>query len=134
MACDIAWERAGVVKTFAGFVTGPQFIVSAETVAADPRFDDLQFIINDFRAIDGHSIDSDAYLAVAASRLGSVRTNANFRVLFIADGPLASELATAVEPSVMSAPFDPMFFPTLEAGREWLAGQPRLSDFRPSEY
>jgi hypothetical protein len=134
MACEFSWETSGVVKTFSGFVTGIEFIGSAEAVAADPRFDDLLFIINDFLAIDGHSIDMEAYLQVAASRLGSARTNPNFRVAFIASGDVARDLAAAVEPVQLSAPFDPQLFVSVQEAREWLDDQPRLSDFRASSY
>jgi hypothetical protein len=132
MACQFSWEASGVVKTFSGFVTRTEFTGSAEAVAADPRFDDQLFIINDFLAIDGHSIDVATCLQVAASRPGSARTNPNFRVAFIASGDVARDLAAAVEPARQSAPFDPQLFVSVQEAREWLDDQPRLSYFRAS--
>ena len=71
MTCEYRWSEKCVVKTFSGFVSGAEFIRSAETVAASIAFDDLRVIYNDFLAIDGHSIDADAYTQVAASRAGA---------------------------------------------------------------
>ncbi len=134
MPCEFDWTDAAVVKTFTGFVSGEDFARSAETVSADPRFDGLSFIINDFRRITGHTIDEDAYLRVAASRLGAARTNPNFRVVMVASQQVLAELRVAVLPAVMQANFDPWFCETLREAHDWIDGQPVDSDFRPTGF
>ena len=134
MSCEFDWTGALVLKTFSGFVSGNDFVGSAETVSADPRFDDLRFIVNDLRHIAGHSIDAATYLRVAAARVGAARSNPNFRVVFVADALLADELRAAVAPALMSRNFDPWFCSTLGEARSWMAAQPEMNDFRPTGF
>lgn len=128
MPCTFHWEHACVVKQFAGFVSAREFITSAETVAADPRFDDLRLIVNDLSGIDGHAIDVQAYLAVAASRIGAMRTNPNYRVAFVAREVDVGPLENVFGAGMQGLPFDPVIVPSLAAARAWMAEQPDLDN------
>lgn len=130
MGCSYAWNDHSVIKTFDGFVSGIDFIRSAEAVSADPRFDELRIIFNDFLAIEGHSVDSAAYRRVETCRRGAMKTNPNFRVIFIAAEPTYSQLASAIEWADSSPPFHTRMCETFAAGRFWLARQPLLGQLR----
>jgi hypothetical protein len=125
--CNYAWGSHYVIKTFQGFVTGRDFIQTAEVVSADPRFDDLTCVYNDFVAIDGHSIDAEAYLRVAACRMGAMYTNPNYRVVFIATEPFLAELRQAIAGADATLPFHPALFSSLVASQMWVAQQPVLT-------
>jgi hypothetical protein len=88
------------------FVSGQDFVASAEGVAAEPRFDDLRLIANDLRAIDVQSIDADANLAVAASRIGAMRTDSSNHVAFLVRPQDMLDLQKAVAPCFQAMPFD----------------------------
>ena len=131
MGCTFDWRDQSVVKTFSGFITGSEFVRSAETVGADRRFDTLRIIYNDFLGIDGHSIDARAYARVAAARAGAALSNPNFRVAFIASGPAAQDLSRAIAGAGSSAAsYHPMVCATMAAGRAWFAAQPALDGLR----
>lgn len=129
--CHYAWAGRHVIKTFQGFVTGLEFICSAEVVSADPRFDDLTCVYNDFVAIDGHSIDAATYQRVAACRRGAMHTNPNYRVMFIATEPFLTELRHAIACADATLPFHPVLFSSLAASQLWVARQPVLALLRP---
>lgn len=129
--CHYAWAGRHVIKTFQDFVTGLEFIRSAEVVSADPRFDDLTCVYNDFVAIDGHSIDAAAYQRVAACRMGAMHTNPNYRVTFIATEPFLTELSHAIARADATLPFHPVLFSSLAASQLWVARQPVLNLLRP---
>ena len=61
MSCTYAWHDGSAVKTFTGYVTGEDFILSAEKVGAHRDFDGLKVIYNNFLDIVGHGIDVQAY-------------------------------------------------------------------------
>ena len=126
MTCTYTWTKECVVKTFTEFVEGKEFVQSAEHVGADPRFETLRIIYNDFLLIEGHSITARAYGRVAASCLGSVWTNPNYRVAFIAVDPTAGELSQAISVGNPAATYHPHLCDTMDAGRAWFASQPAL--------
>ena len=130
MTCTYTWTKQCVVKTFTEFVSGNAFIRSAEHVGADPRFESLRIIYNDFLRIDGHSIDAGAYQRVAACRMGSLLTNPNYRVAFIAIDRTADELTQATADCNAAAIYHPHLCRTMEEGRAWFALQPALDATR----
>jgi hypothetical protein len=126
MTCTYTWTKQCVVKTFTEFVEGNEFVLSAEHVGADPRFETLRIIYNDFLLIDGHSITARVYRRVSASRLGSMWTNPNYRVAFIAVDPTAGELSQAISVGDPAATYHPQLCDTMDEGRAWFARQPAL--------
>jgi hypothetical protein len=127
MSCAYDWHDRGAYKTFTGFVSGADFVLSAEHVSANPHFDQLRIIYNDFLLISGHSIDVKAYARVSACRLGSLFTNPNYRVVFIATGQHAEDLASAIDPAEHSTPFHPHICSSMEAACSWFCAQPLRS-------
>ena len=120
MACTYDWTPRCVVKTFSGFVSAVEFIESAETVGADPRFDELRLIINDLSAIEGHAIDAPAYLHVAATRIGAMQTNANYRVAFVVRPGDARGFEETFRSGLQGMPFDPVVVATMAQARGWM--------------
>jgi hypothetical protein len=84
MAYENTWEQNGVVKRFTGFLTAAEFIKSAEDVGADPRFDNLRFVINDFLNVVGNDICEDTVKYIGAMHAGRAFTNPNIWVAFVA--------------------------------------------------
>jgi len=130
MTCTYTWTKGCVVKTFTEFVAGQAFVLSAERVSADPRFETLRIIYNDFLLIDGHSIDAAIYQRVAASRLGSMWTNPNYRVAFIATDHTADRLSLAIAGCNPEAVYHPHLCGSMAEGRAWYALQPALDAAR----
>ena len=48
MTCETIWENKGVLKRLSGHVSADEFVHSVEAIQADPRFDDIRYVINDF--------------------------------------------------------------------------------------
>lgn len=134
MTCEYSWDGVVVLKTFTGFVSGTDFVATAERVSADRRFDRLMMIYNDFSRITGHSIDVKAYGRVAICRQGALATNPNFRVAFIATGENAAALRASIAPHCRGAPFDPLLFESLAEARSWFARQPALHALREHQW
>ena len=130
MTCTYTWTNQCVVKTFTEFVAGRAFVRSAEHVGADARFESLRVIYNDFLLIQGHSIDAGTYHRVAASRMGSILTNPNYRVAFIAIDQTADDLSRAILGCNPAAVYHPHLCSTMAEGRAWFALQPTLDAAR----
>ena len=93
MACEIVWEHRGVHKRLSGHVSAREFERSVETVQADPRFDEIRYVINDFSAVTGHGLDEQHLLELAAIQYGAQASNPQVRAVYVGVDPeLARQL------------------------------------------
>src|SRR4029077_8536092 len=81
------WEPRGVCTHFSGFVTAEEYVRSAEDICADPRFDELRFVIKDLLAVGDHSIDLRPRVPIAAIRYGARFTNPNIYLVLLTPDP-----------------------------------------------
>jgi len=123
-----AWEDRGVVKHFSGFVTGEEFARSAQEIAADRRFDDLRFIICDFLDVKGHSIDARSIERIAITRLGSLYSNPNIRVVLITTDEKVAKLKLAIEHPRFGKTYETCVFGTVQQARDWLGSQAAMHE------
>ncbi len=121
------WESRGVCTRFSGFVSAADYIRSAEEICADPRFDDLRFVIKDLLAIDDHSIDRGAIEPIAAIRYGARYTNPNIYVVLLTTDPRLAPLAHPESTSFLRGLYESCAFRDEASARRWLAAQPPLT-------
>ena len=120
------WEPRGVCTQFSGFVTAEEYVRSAEDICADPRFDELRFVIKDLLAIAGHSIDREAVEPIAAIRYGARYTNPNIYLILLTADPRLAPLSQPDSKSSLRGLYDTCAFADEAAARRWLAAQPPL--------
>lgn len=120
MPYTLAWEPTGVVKTFTGFVSGAEFVQSAEDVVLDDRFSDARFIVNDFLAIEGHEIAAEKIQWVTAIRVGSHSFNAGFRVAILTKDDDIVRIAKMTAPNDLPGIYETRAFATMQLARAWL--------------
>ncbi|MFL6698214.1 MAG: hypothetical protein ACJ8GJ_13690 [Vitreoscilla sp.] len=121
------WECRGVCTRFSGFVSAAEYVLSAQEICADPRFDDLRFVIKDLLAIDDHSIDRDAIEPIAAIRYGARYTNPNIYVILLTTDPRLAPLTRPDASSFLRGLYETCAFADEAAARRWLATQPPLT-------
>lgn len=117
------WDRGVVIKRFWGFLSGDELARSAEEIAADQGFDDLRFIVNDFREVDGHSIDAEAMERIAVTRFGSMATNPAIRVVVVSSDPALAALADLANSPVLLGSQETVAFENMGLAREWMIAQ-----------
>ena len=127
MAWSNVWEPRGVCTQFSGFVTAEEYVRSAEDICADPRFDDLRFVIKDLLRIDGHSIDPEAHDPIAAIRYGARFTNPNILLVLLTTDPRLVPFAHPGRTSHLHGLCESHAFASEDAARRWLAAQPALA-------
>lgn len=66
MGYEISWESKGVTKRLFGRVTDNDLIKATSIIQADPRIDDLDFVIIDFLDCVSHSVSDPALIEIAA--------------------------------------------------------------------
>jgi len=121
MAHEITWEERGVHKRFSGFVSFDEFACTQEEVLADPRVDNLRYIINDFLAVEAYSATREQAEYSAAINRGTSFSNPRIRVACVTTDISIKLLVKAA--SLVSS-LELKTFTTVEAARAW-AGAPR---------
>lgn len=127
MPCEIVWEHKGVYKHLSGFVSAEEFVRSVEAIQADPRFDEIRYVINDFCDVTGHQLTHELLSELAAIQYGAHASNPNCRVVYVGtDLALTCLLEDVLIGSMLSA-YQVTLFASVPEAREWLQGQMRLS-------
>jgi hypothetical protein len=123
MAYTNVWEPGGVTTHFTGFVTAGEYVRSAEDICADPRFDDLRFVIKDLLHIAGHSIDPEANDPIAAIRYGAGFTNPHILLVLLTIDIRLVPFAHPERASPLHGLYESHAFASDLAARRWLSEQ-----------
>jgi hypothetical protein len=84
MSYEVLWEPRGAVKRFWGVVSSADMLRSVVETEADPRFDTLRYVINDFLAISHLTFSAEDVSEVATMDLGASRTNPAIKIAIVA--------------------------------------------------
>ena len=118
MACELFWEKNGVIEMYSGTVTGPEMSSINNLVAADPRFDDLHWVIADTSNAFSTSEIADHYEEAAAMAHAASLSNNRIAIAVVAPDPELAEIISRFQQHPIPFPFQ--VFPTMEAARAWV--------------
>lgn len=117
MAHEIIWETRGVYKRFSGFVSFEEFARTQEEILADPRVDNLRYIINDFLAVEGYSATREQAEYSAAYNRGTSFSNPRIKVACITT---QTSLRLLIKAAALVSSLEVRDFPSLETARAWV--------------
>lgn len=84
MPYEMQWGVDRVTVTFTGVVTTDEFVEGARAIGADPRFDELRFIVNDFSDATLCKLDrAKALEGLLESAVGGAVSNPAIRVAVV---------------------------------------------------
>jgi len=119
MSYEIIWERRGVVKRFFGYVTNHELMQAVLDTEGDTRFDELQYVINDFVDCTGCSISSEVVDEISAIDVAAAMTNSAIRIAIVATHPDIISAAKQYASSPSNA-YPTRIFASLADARDWL--------------
>ena len=127
MPCEIIWEHKGVLKHLSGHVSADEFVHSVETIQADPRFDDIRYVINDFSQVTSHELDADLLQELAAIQYGAQASNPQVRVVYVGlkNDPELARLLQSILVGAKRSVYRVALFDSLPQTRDWLQGELR---------
>ncbi|MEO0003790.1 MAG: hypothetical protein RLZZ22_1482 [Pseudomonadota bacterium] len=127
MPCETIWENKGVLKRLSGHVSAAEFMHSVEAIQADPRFDDIRYVINDFSQITSHELDVDLLQELAAIQYGAQASNPQVRAVYVGLGsdPGLARLLQSILIGSTGPRYQVALFATLPQARDWLQGELR---------
>ena len=129
MPCETIWENKGVLKRLSGHVSAEEFVHSIEAIQADPRFDDIRYVINDFSQVTSHELDEDLLQELAAIQYGAQASNPQVRAVYVGLGgdPVLAQLLQSVLIGSQRSVYRVALFESLPQARDWLQGEMRLA-------
>ena len=124
MSYEIIWQPHGVVKRFWGDVTCSDILDTSKKITADPRFDRLQFIINDLKSIEKIDFDNVVLNEWAAIRIGALIAIPRIRTALIVGNHDTRKVAEfMLMPQRIECEPHSKIFETMEQARVWIAGE-----------
>ncbi len=118
MPYELTWEERGVYKRFWGFISFQEYARTQELVLGDSRIDDMRYVINDFRAVEGYTVTAEQVAYLAAFNRGSSFSNPRIRIAYVTSDAKVIFLLRA---GAVFSSYPLKDFATLEAAREWVA-------------
>lgn len=127
MPFTLYWDGQGIVKRLSGLVTAREFMESAAASTSHPRFDEAQYVINDFTDASRLAIDDAATEYVAVLRLGASANKRRLRVIYVSTDPVVQSFVARLGSPPFDCSWETRVFATLPEAEAWLSRQPRLS-------
>lgn len=78
------WEEVGLHRTFTGTISGQEVLTANLSIQGDPRFDDINFVLNDFTAIDGFDVTEIDISKIVATDNAAAISNPNLKIAIVA--------------------------------------------------
>jgi hypothetical protein len=101
---EVIWEDHGVVRQFSGKVGDREFIQSSIEIQADPRFDNLGYVIQDFSRCTELAVDDDTIEEGVARASIALLSKLHFRVAFVGTLPGLRDLTAKMANSSFCPP------------------------------
>lgn len=119
---ETSWEKRGVLRRFIGLVSAEEARDSILDVHADPRFDGVHYVINDFTACDLLAHDHIAIDELVARARAATQGKHFFVGILVGDHPLLKKIC-ATWTSLAIAEHACHVFSSMEAARLYLAAK-----------
>ena len=120
MGFHVHWENRGVVKRYFGQVSAEELIAPVIATEADPRFDRLRYVINDFLDATSVTFTQADIDEIAACDIGAALTNPRIKVAVVVVQEDVIELVGRyIQASGLAYPT--RVFPTIAQARAWVA-------------
>jgi hypothetical protein len=117
---EIAWQQPnGLIKRHFGHVTSSEVLAANVQAEADARFDDLNYVINDFRDCTGLTVSPDDIAEIAAIDKAASKTNPHIRIAVVATNSEVLAAATAYANDPLTT-FTVRLFSSMNDACSWL--------------
>lgn len=121
MSYQASWERSGVCLRFAGDITDVEIAMASRKGQGDPRFEDLRYVILDFRECDSVSHSVAQTEELAATDKAASMTNPRIKIAVVSKSVDVTEMVRCYLGTGLD-PFPVRVFDGLEAARYWACG------------
>jgi len=123
MSHNITWEESGVYREFYDFVTGEEILASNFELQAHPKFETIDYVINDFTKVNDHSITIPHTSAYAKTDEISAQEKTVLKIGLIVTKKDLFDLADSYQNMMETMKFECKIFKTIGQTRNWVNAQ-----------
>jgi hypothetical protein len=119
MGYELIWRGEGVVKRFFAHAAYDDLVRATLEVESDYRFDHIRWVLNDFLAVAGASVEADHIEEMAAIDKAASLSNSQIIIAIVAADPTIIAMARYYAYSALNA-YETRIFSTLAEAYDWL--------------
>ncbi len=112
-------EKQGIYRKFNGIISGDEILDSNFETHKRDDFMQIQYVINDFSDVEGHSVDIVHTQAFASSDKVIANAKIQLKIAIVATQTEMVALAENYIKLMASAPFECQLFDNLTDARQW---------------
>ena len=117
------WEPGGLYRKFTGITSGEEILESNFELHMDPTFQTINYIINDFTEVTGHSIETIHTKVYASTDEIVSNTKGKLKIaLVVTQEPLIA-LANSYREAMIGNRFECDIYQTIEDARKWVSNE-----------
>jgi len=117
------WEKEGLYRQFTGNISGDEILCSNFELHEHPNFQKIKYIINDFKEVTGHSIESTHTKVYALTDHIISSTKGELSIaLIVTQAPLLI-LAENYREQMIDKLFTCEIFQHIEDARKWISNK-----------
>jgi len=120
MSNKLIWEPKGLYRKFTGEVIGDEILESNFELQRHPKFESIDFIINDFLEVTGFKIDTNHTKTYAKTDEIAANTKFTLKIAIVVNQDALTELANSYREEMIDKSFECEIFKTLEDARQWV--------------
>lgn len=119
MPYQMTWEEHGISVRYSGMTSDREVADFAKAGQADRRFDDLRYVLHDFRACEGATYSTPVIEELSATDEAAAASNPRIRIAVVTDRPDVRAMVEAYLKVGLSI-FPLRMFSGIEEARNWL--------------
>ena len=113
------WEPGGLYRKFTGEISGEEILEANFELHIDPNFQTINYIINDFTEVTGHSIETTHTEVYASTDEIISNTKGKLKIaLVVTQDPLIA-LANSYREEMIGNRFECNIFQTIDDACKW---------------
>lgn len=117
------WEKNGVYRKFTGIISGEEILNSNFELQSDIRFSKIKYVINDFTAVTGHSIENRHTKAYAKNDDVISISVGKLKIAIIVIEKSLISLAELYKKEMKELLYDCEIFETIGEARNWVSSE-----------
>ena len=114
------WEAEGLYRKFTGTISGEEILESNFELHQHPNFQAISYVINDFTAVTGHSIETAHTKVYASTDEIIANTKGQLKIAIVVTQEPLIALANHYREEMIGNRFECDIFQTIEDAREWI--------------
>lgn len=121
MSNKLNWEPNGLYRKFTDEISGEEILESNFELQRHPKFEFIDFIINDFSEVTGFTIETEHTKTYAKTDEIAANTKFTLKVAIVVNQDPLIALANSYREEMIGKSFECEIFKTVEDARKWVS-------------